>query len=78
MILLCLTTTSCTKCPPIKDYLHNTSIPHDVTIMDENHKDFVKNVVHWEANTAPTCLLIDDGEVVGRAGDLEELKELLK
>ena len=74
--LLALTTTSCRKCPEIKEYIHKTELPVDeVVIMDENHKYFTTNCEHYGATQAPTVILIEDGEEVGRAHDVEELKE---
>lgn len=76
--LLALTTTRCGKCPEISKYLREKVSGYDITIMDETHKYFAKNCDYWKASSAPCVILIEDGKEVGRAGDLGELKEILK
>ena len=81
--LLILTTSGCKNCPPVLDYLHTTSHGCDAIFMGDTHKDFTKNVEAHGAVSAPTVILFGechpDGSMdeLGRAGDVEELKELL-
>ncbi len=46
--------------------------------MDESDKFFTKTCEDFEASKAPTCIMFNEKMVeLGRAHDVEELKELL-
>lgn len=77
--LLLLSTTTCQKCPEVKKHLQEKVEGYNIRMIDETDEDFSKWCKDYNATQAPTIILFDDyGEEIDRAGDLEELKEILK
>ncbi len=81
--LLILTSEGCHKCPEVLSYVHKMEGPYNKTFLPSNHPDFMANVEAHQATKAPTVILFGekkkDGSMdeLGRAHDVEELKELL-
>jgi glutaredoxin len=77
--ILCIHTTSCPNCPAVKEYLQTKVSGINIQLMDEHDKFFKKTCEDFEATSAPCILLFDKKMVeLGRAHDVEGVKELLK
>lgn len=78
MNYLLLTTTTCPKCPEVKDFVSN-NIKFDGEIIDETHPNFTELLGQYSVTAAPTMIITDDkGSEIFRGNEVSEIEDFLK
>lgn len=75
MRYILFTTTQCPKCPTMKEFAKTLDI--DGVIYDETHAQFMELVMAHDATVAPTMIILNGRDEIGRGNTPEEIKEIL-
>jgi thioredoxin-related protein len=78
MNYLLITTTTCPKCPEVKDYVAK-NIKFKGEILDETNPNFANVLGEYGVTAAPTMIILDeDGEELFRGNETSEIEDFLK
>ena len=71
------TTTTCPKCPALKNFVAE-KIKFPGELIDETAPDFLERAQKFSVTVAPTLIIFDDAEKeIFRGGEIGELTEFL-
>ena len=77
MKYLLLTTTTCPKCPAMKEFVAQ-EIEFEGELLDNESPDFMERAQEYKVESAPTLIIFDDeGEEVFRGSEVQEVKDFL-
>ena len=78
MKYLLFTTTTCPKCPTLKDFVVE-KLDFEGEILDENFPDFAVRAREFAVESAPTLLIFDEeGRELFRGSEVSEVVEFLE
>ncbi len=78
MRYLLFTTTTCPKCPAMKEFV-SENISFEGELIDNNAPGFMKKAGELRVDSAPTIIIFDDsGAEVFRGSEPQEAKEFLE
>ncbi len=87
MNYLLFTTTSCPKCPKMKEFVRENLQPAlklrstgavSGEILDETKPNFMEQVQKYGVTVAPVLLIFKDGEEIFRGSEIYEVEDFLK
>ncbi len=78
MNYLLLTTTSCPKCPAMKEFVRENFAGFSGEILDETKPNFMEEVQKYGVTVAPVLLIFDNGKEVFRGSEIYEVEDFLK
>ena len=71
------TSSSCPKCPEMKKIVKE-SISFDGVVLDNTMNDFRQNAERLNVMTAPTLVVLEGGNEIGRVTEPSQINDLLK
>jgi glutaredoxin len=75
MNYLLFTTTTCPKCPAVKEYIASRT-EFSGKILDNTHPEFAEEAAQYGIITAPCCIVFKDGQEIGRGSEVPEIEYL--
>ncbi len=76
MNYILITTTTCPKCPEVKEFVKN-EISFEGEIMDETHPNFSDTLGKYGVTAAPTMIILKEGNEVFRGNEVSEIQDFL-
>jgi len=77
MKYLLFTTTTCPKCPAMKEFVAN-EVSFEGEQIDNNSPDFMEKAGELKVDSAPTLIIYDDGDnEVFRGNEVSQVQEFL-
>jgi hypothetical protein len=77
MRYLLFTTTTCPKCPAMKEFVAN-EIKFSGELLDNESSNFMERAQEYDVDSAPTLIIFDDvDKEVFRGNEVGEVKEFL-
>ena len=78
MTYLLFTTTSCPKCPAMKEFVRENFAGFSGEILDETKPDFMTKVQEYGVTVAPVLIVFDDdGNEIFRGSEIYEAEDFL-
>jgi glutaredoxin len=78
MNYLLFTTTSCPRCPAMKEFVSKNLAGFSGEILDETASNFMEEVQKYGVTVAPVLLIFDNGKEVFRGSEIYEVEDFLK
>jgi glutaredoxin len=77
MNYLLLTTTSCPKCPAMKEFIHEKLAGVSGEILDETSSNFIEEIQKYGVTVAPVLLIFKDEKEIFRGSEICEVEDFL-
>lgn len=78
MNYILLTTTSCPKCPAMKEFVSENLAGFSGKILDETNPNFMDQVQKYGVTVAPVLIIFDGEKEVFRGSEIYEVEDFLK